>query len=143
MNRGADRENGSSQRGSLPPPRPLRRPAPLLLFAALPLLLLTGCASSKPHVDKSLMADRGAPARNEGVAEQYLIGCPDVLDVTVVGRPELSGRRTVAPNGRIDLGELGKPRVEGHTGPEVVRLLADRLRLPPEYVDVRVSAFRS
>jgi protein involved in polysaccharide export with SLBB domain len=89
------------------------------------------------------MADRGAPERNEGVAEKYTIGCPDTLDITVAGRPELNRHGTVGPDGRIDLGELGKPRVEGHTGPEVVRLLADKLRLPPEYVDVRVAAFDS
>jgi protein involved in polysaccharide export with SLBB domain len=94
-------------------------------------------------VDKSLMAERGAAERNEGVAERYRIGCPDVLEVTVVGRPELSGRFRVRPDGRADLGELGKPRVEGRTVLEVARQVAEALALPEEYVDVRVAEFRS
>jgi protein involved in polysaccharide export with SLBB domain len=95
------------------------------------------------RVEKGLMSDRGGTARNEGVAEHYLIGCPDVLEVTVAARPDLSRHCKVGPDGRIDLGELGRPRVQGRTVPEVARVVADALALPPEYVDVGVAEFKS
>jgi protein involved in polysaccharide export with SLBB domain len=115
----------------------------LLLSAFCFLPFVGGCASSRPHVDKSLLEERGSAARNEGVAERYVIGCPDVLEVTVAGRPELAVRAAVGVDGRADLGTLGKPRVEGHTVPEIARALADYLGLPVEYVDVWVAEYRS
>jgi len=111
-------------------------------FAIL-LFLLCGCVSTGPHVDKSLMADRGSTLRNAGVAERYVIGCPDVLEVAVAGHPELAARAAVGTDGRIDLGALGRPRVEGRTAPEVGRALAQQMALPPEYVDVWVAEYKS
>jgi protein involved in polysaccharide export with SLBB domain len=110
---------------------------------ALTLLCLAGCASDRAHVDRSLMADRSTTTRNEGVAEHYAVGCPDVLEVSVPDRPELSGRHTVGPDGRIGLEALGRPRVEGHTPPEIARLVADALGVPEGQVRVRVADYQS
>ncbi len=114
-----------------------------LLLCAIALFFLTGCLSAPRHVDKSLMAERGATIRNDGVAEHYLIGCPDILEVTVASRPDLSCRCKVRPDGCVDLGSLGRLRLEGRTAPAATAALAEALDLPPEYVDVRVAEFRS
>ena len=89
MNRGPGKDNGTREQRVSPSScclRPAARLLPLLLLASLALLPLTGCTSAPVNVDKSLMAERGATARNEGVAERYRIGCPDVLEVTVRSR---------------------------------------------------------
>jgi polysaccharide export outer membrane protein len=89
------------------------------------------------------MADRGRATRNQGVAEHYLVGCPDVLEIQVSGRPDWSGRYTVGPDGRIDLELLGRPRVEGRPLPEIAALLAGQAGLSPSEVRVRVAAYQS
>jgi protein involved in polysaccharide export with SLBB domain len=96
-----------------------------------------------PKVDRTLMAEKGSVTRNEGVAERYLIGCPDVLELVVAGQPEHSGRCVVGPDGRIDLGSLGRPRVEGRTTIQAAEGVARAAGLPPQYVAVRVVEFRS
>jgi protein involved in polysaccharide export with SLBB domain len=105
--------------------------------------LLVGCATGGGHVDQALLADRGSAARNEGVAERYTVGCPDVLEVAVPDRPDLSGRRTVGPDGRIDLGALGQVRVEGRTVPQITYWVGQQVGLPPGQVRVRVAEFKS
>jgi protein involved in polysaccharide export with SLBB domain len=114
-----------------------------LLSCALCLLAAAGCASSKPNVDRSLMAEGGGARRNEGVHERYLVHCPDVLDITVAGRADLSGQYAVGPDGRLNLGALGAPRVEGYTPPQIGELLAEALRLRPGQIAVRVADFNS
>jgi protein involved in polysaccharide export with SLBB domain len=103
--------------------------------------LLAGCATVRPHVDRTLMADKDTE-RNAGVAERYAVGCPDVLQVTIADRPELSKRYTVGADGRIDLGPLGRLRVEGLTTPEIAQQIAELARQPGG-VQVRVAAFES
>jgi protein involved in polysaccharide export with SLBB domain len=147
MKHGMGTDNGASEPGSDPDLPPLRRlPQLRALLALLPFLVMlasSGCATTQSHVDKDLMAERGAAVRNEGIADRYGIGCPDVLELTVGGHPELSHRYTVAPDGRIELDNLGQPRVEGRTAPEVAQAVADTLRLPPEYVEAQVVEFKS
>jgi protein involved in polysaccharide export with SLBB domain len=106
-------------------------------------LLLAGCALGQPHLDHVLLADRGAGVRNEGVAECYLVHCPDVLAIQVSDRPDLTGPHPVGPDGRIDLDGHDRLRVEGRTVPEIGRLVAREIGLPQEQVHVRVAAFNS
>src|SRR5438552_9181834 len=80
----------------------------LILLMCFPI----GCVVNRSQLDQTLRADRGTAARNEGVAEHYLVACPDVLDIAVAGRPEISGRRPVEPDGCLDLGQLGRVHVE-------------------------------
>src|SRR5262249_11528693 len=108
------------------------------LGAALLLLLPAACAN-RPYLDRALMAERGSGARNEGVAAAYRVGCPDVLELGVAGRPDLSGPHEVGPDGRVELGPLGRVRVEGLTPEEVAAQVADQAGLPPERVRVRVA----
>jgi len=112
-------------------------------WPGLGLLLLAGCALGQPHLDHVLLADRGAGVRNEGVAECYLVHCPDVLAIQVSDRPDFTGPHPVGPDGRIDLDGQGRLRVEGRTVPEIGRLVAREIGRPQEQVQVRVAAFNS
>jgi protein involved in polysaccharide export with SLBB domain len=107
------------------------------------LTLLAGCAQTRPHVDQAVKADRGGPARNEGVAEQYVIRCPDVLEVAAADYPDLPPRATVGADGRLDRDDLGRARVEGETAAEAARAVAAALGVPPAAVRARVVEYNS
>jgi protein involved in polysaccharide export with SLBB domain len=66
-----------------------------------------------------------------------------VLEVQVANHPETTGRFSVAPDGRIELGQYGSPRVEGQTTDAIEQLIADELQVPAETVKVRVAEYRS
>jgi protein involved in polysaccharide export with SLBB domain len=110
---------------------------------ALALCLLAGCALGRPHLDEALLADAGRAGRNQGVADHYLVGCPDVLDVTVEGHPEWTRPHTVKADGRIGLAGLGRARVEGLTVLEVSERIAERTGVPAGAVRVRVAEYNS
>ncbi len=125
----------------------LRRPPAFPVLSLLPLCLflvaLAGCIGPSGHVDRALMADRGGGTRNHGVAEKYTVGCPDVLDITVAGRADLSGQQAIGPDGRVSLGPAGAVRVEKRTPEEAAACVARRLGLAPGRVQVRVAQFKS
>ena len=116
---------------------------PVWFWLGLVLWLPAGCAGDRPHLDQALLTDKGAAVRNEGVADVYTVFCPDVLEIAVDGRPGLSGRRPVIVDGRIDLGYLGRLRVEGRTVPAITNRIAEVAGVPPEQVHVRVVDFNS
>jgi protein involved in polysaccharide export with SLBB domain len=119
------------------------KPRSAWLLLALPMLLhAPGCAKDRESVGKNLMAQQSVE-RMEGVAEHYRIACPDVIDLAVSERPEFNGRHEVQPDGRIDLGDYGKQRVEGRTPPEIATLIAEEVGVSTESVQVRVSDHRS
>jgi protein involved in polysaccharide export with SLBB domain len=107
------------------------------------LLLLSGCALDRAHMDRALLAEKGSLDRNRGVREQYTLRCPDILLVSVTNRPELSAARPIGPDGRIDMGTLGRLRIEGRTVPEVTRLVAAVAGESPDRVQISVSQFNS
>ncbi len=117
--------------------------------AWLLLLLLAGCSDYCARVRQALMSDRPAPrpAAASPAVEAYRVGFPDVLEVTVEGRPELTGQFDVQANGCIDLGPLGGLRVEGLAVSAIEEEIAraGRLReaLRRERVRVRVAKFKS
>jgi protein involved in polysaccharide export with SLBB domain len=78
-----------------------------------------------------------------GVPDQYLLGCPDVVEVKVIGRPDLGGCHTIGADGRIALGPLGRVRVEGLPVAEAAHAIADEANLPPERVRVDMVAYNS
>src|ERR1700704_2122195 len=100
--------------------------------------LVCGCASSRAHIEKELMSHPPGVPGQEGVSERYLVGCPDVLEIKIPHRPELSGKHVIATDGRIDLGDYGRPRVEGRELGEIARLLAADMGTHPAEVEVRV-----
>jgi protein involved in polysaccharide export with SLBB domain len=109
----------------------------------LGVLWLAGCQGVQPPVDRNLMADRGLNDRNAGVAERYAVFCPDVLDIVIQSRPDLSGPHPLGVDGRIDLDPLGRPSVEGQTCDEIAQAIADLARVPTRQVQIHVAAYRS
>ncbi len=117
------------------------RRSSVLGLAALGGLCLSGCVALRPRLDQALQTVPYPPARQEEVLDQYPVRCPDVIEVE--GRPEWAGVYAVGPDGRVSLGPLGRPRVEGLTPPEIARGVADLAGLPDEPVRVRVVEFHS
>lgn len=111
-------------------------------WLSLLLGLLAGCASGPPEFDRALMAGKNPSPERPGV-EAYTIGCPDVLDVVVAGRPEFTGPQSVGPDGCLRLGDLGRLRVEGLTVPEAAQRLALALGVPLERVRIDVAEYQS
>ena len=112
---------------------------------AWPLLLclLAGCAWGQVHLDQALLAEAGRAGRDQGVADQYLVGCPDVLDVTVEGHPAWRAPHTVKAYRRLGLARLGRVRVEGLAVPEIAERIAEQAEVPPATVRVRVAEYNS
>ncbi len=115
------------------------RPLALLLVLAA----LSGCCASRAQVKKNLMTDQAAVPGNQGVAEKYLVHWPDVLEISIRGQFEPGRICPMSLDGRIDLGSLGQPRVEGQTPPEIGRELAEKLGLRRDQVQVQVREYKS
>jgi protein involved in polysaccharide export with SLBB domain len=113
------------------------------LTLGLLVSLLVGCASGPPRFDQALMADQGAAARNQGVIQAYHVFCPDILEIRIAGQPELSGWRAIDAEGRIDLGRLGKLRVEERSPSQIVQLLSEENGIPADQIQVRVAEYNS
>ncbi len=74
------------------------------------------------------------------VADDYTIGREDVLDLQVLGRPDLSNTVFVDPAGRAQMPLLGEVDVEGATPSELgLRLTREYRLLDPSISDVMVS----
>jgi protein involved in polysaccharide export with SLBB domain len=85
---------------------------------------------------------RRRPAGEDAVS-RYCVHCPDVVELTVDGHPELSGKRTIGPDGRIDLSSKDRLRIEGCTLPDSVQLVAHEVSLESKQVKVQVAEFNS
>jgi polysaccharide export outer membrane protein len=107
----------------------------------LPMLLPSaGCVKDRAAVEKNLMARNLSP-NDDAVVQQYRVCCPDVIEIIAPNRTEFSATHEIGVDGRIDLGEYGKLRVEGKTTPEIARLLAEEIGEPDAIVKTR--QFRS
>jgi protein involved in polysaccharide export with SLBB domain len=105
-----------------------------------------GCGQlvqQRVEVEKKAPSDPHAATRSQDVMEAYQVGCPDVLEIGVAGAPAVKTRRTVGVDGRIDLGEYGKPRVDGRTPVEIAGLVAEHIGVVPGAVQVRIAEYRS
>jgi len=84
-------------------------------------------------------------ARVIGEAEEYVIGVPDLLELTVWQHPDLSGPLLVRRDGKVSVPLLGDTQAEGHTPSE----LAERIRaglsdfVAKPHVDVAVMEMNS
>jgi len=119
------------------------RGMPGRFWPGLLLSLLAGCATAQPHIEQALKADSRPTGTSAGAVESYHARCPDVLEVTVDGRPDLSGRKEIGPDGRIDLGSPGRARVEGLSAPDIARRVAEESEVAPAGVHVRVATYKS
>ena len=64
---------------------------------------------------------------NESLPLEYLIGPGDLVEVQVWDQPELSGRHTVGPSGKLSLPLIGEMKVQGLTRTEAANLVKSRL----------------
>ena len=99
--------------------------------------LAGGCVSTQPAVDQAMKAGQAAVTAPAQVASHYEVACPDLLEINLHGKTLW---REVRTDGRVDLGALGQPRVEGQTVPAIAAGLAG---LPASQVQVRVAEYRS
>jgi protein involved in polysaccharide export with SLBB domain len=96
-----------------------------------------------PKVDRALMADQGDAARSRAALLDYRIGSPDLLEITVENHRAIRFSKVVGPDGRVDLGRLGQPRIEGLTTVEAARSIAQNAAIPETRVHVEVTDYRS
>lgn len=111
----------------------------LCLFAA-------GCAHGvqyRADIEKKLMDQRAGLADRAQALEQYVIGCPDVVEITAADQPDGGALRTVGADGRIDLGAFGQLRIEGLTPAQAAALAASAMGVPAGAVQVRVAEYKS
>lgn len=101
------------------------------------LVLACGCAASPPPPSP--------PARVVGAAREYVIGVPDLLELTVWQQPDLSGSVLVRRDGMISVPLLGDVQAEGLTPKalaELIRVsLSDFVAKP--HVDIAVLEMNS
>jgi len=110
-------------------------------LAALALVAV-GCQAPRPATPTqvpTLPPTSPIPA----ASPDYPVVFPDVLEISVPGKPECTGRRLVYPDGRIDLGAHGAVLAEGCTAAEITRRIADAAGVSPQQVQCRVAAARS
>src|SRR5262245_5934911 len=113
----------------------------LALACGLALAPVGGCRAVRPH-DPAALEARATPTAPV-VAAAYTTSCPDVLEVTVTGRPELSGASAVGADGAIGLGNLGRLTVEGLTPSEAALRVAGAAAVPPGQVRVSLAEYNS
>jgi polysaccharide export outer membrane protein len=96
---------------------------------------LTGCADFR--------AAQVATSQHSPVSldlPSYRVGCPDVLLVTFVARPDWDCLVSVDVDGTLPLAEsLGRPRVQGLTIEETRRIIAEAGHLSPDGVAVSLA----
>jgi len=111
------------------------------------LFLLAGCTSSNwrdwdPFAPPPTTAP---PARVAGDVEEYRIGVPDLLELTVWQHPDVSGPILVRRDGKVSVPLMGDIQAEGFTPTElstqIRTALSDYISNPR--VDVAVTEMRS
>lgn len=107
------------------------------------LALTAGCAVHRSRLEEALMAQRAPRALESSPALAYHLLCPDVVEINVAGAPAWSGRHRVGADGKIDLAEAGRVRVEGLTPPQVAATVAELACVDPGVVAVNVVEYSS
>ncbi len=109
-----------------------------------PLLALGGgCVTSRAQIERAVVAQSAPSAQNQQIEASYRVHCPDVLRVSFTDLPQYNASRPVEADGRLDLGDAGRPRVDGGTVPEIVRAVASSVGVSPQRVHVAVADYRS
>lgn len=103
------------------------------------LLALTGCAGGRAHLRDALASQPPPPGHH--LEAEYVVRCPDVLEVRIESQPDAGGRFEVGPDGRVAL--PGRPRVAGLSPPRIAGLLAHERQVAEAAVRVHVVEYRS
>ncbi|VTS05005.1 polysaccharide biosynthesis/export family protein [Tuwongella immobilis] len=108
----------------------------MVALAVLPWL--GGCASDSASRNKSCLPCQAATVMPP-VSNLYVIGFGDVLTVGVIDGQETLRESMIDEEGRFDLGELGRVRLEGQTILQASHTLGQVMKLPPERISLHVS----
>jgi protein involved in polysaccharide export with SLBB domain len=110
-----------------------------LVLPALFTIMLSGCFRAvRQDVDLPPPPVPIEPARI------YTLACPDVVEIGLVRSPDDPVRiAAVNSEGDIDLGSLGKVRVDGMTVHDARQAIAERAGCSANDVQVRVARYRS
>jgi polysaccharide export outer membrane protein len=109
------------------------------LVALAMSILLTACASPRPdhpeafraiekRVTTAFMSKEDLALIEESNNPVYQMGSGDVVRLEVFGRPEVSGKHIVGPDGRITVPLAGEIELGNHTREEGRDLVTQRLR---------------
>jgi polysaccharide biosynthesis/export protein len=113
------------------------RPTGSLAALAVGLALaLGGCAAPQACYCRGT-------AGNAASTSAYTVACPDVIELNVASRPDLSGRATIEPGGAISFGSGDRLRVDGLTPDEIAENIAIELPCSRSAVQVRVAEYVS
>jgi protein involved in polysaccharide export with SLBB domain len=113
-------------------------------FLLLISFVLSGCGDCK-----FLAQNCPSPPDPQSAAEipapnaAYLIGCPDILEISSIDFPQWDVLASVDVDGRLPLEHPGNPRVDGRTLDDVKFELAQMASVSPERVSVRLASARS
>jgi polysaccharide biosynthesis/export protein len=113
----------------------------LLSALVLGALLLCGCAGSHKRIDNAMQTP--PVSRTPFSVEPYTLGCPDVLEVSIIGQTDVPNRCPVGVDGRLELGNLGRVRVEGQTSAQAVETIATTAGVAPNKVRLRILEYKS
>lgn len=107
-----------------------------LLLTSLVVIVLVGCESA-PVLPARIPEDPGL--------DTYVIGVPDLLQVTVWEQPDLSGEVLVRRDGKISVALVGDEMAAGRTPEELARQIESGLArfVSEPRVDVAVVEMRS
>lgn len=109
-----------------------------------PLLALgSGCVTNRGQIEQAVRAGHASPTYFRQLAAAYRARCPDRIQIDIAGLPQYSGVKRIEPDGCIDLGDAGRPEVDSDTTPEIVRVVAELVNVPPEHVHVTVTEYNS
>jgi protein involved in polysaccharide export with SLBB domain len=122
--------------------RPLRTLA-FVAAAGFFLFANVGCATFGHHESYPFSKPDPRDALPVNVTEIYTVACPDVISIEFRERPGWNVQVAVEPDGEIELGRIGRVRVEGLPIPEIGPRIAERAGLAPSSVQARVASYRS
>jgi protein involved in polysaccharide export with SLBB domain len=108
--------------------------------ATLALALCAGCVGAEPRIRTALKNPQSAPP--VATATIYTVSCPDVLEVVIANRPNLSGRYAIDPDGTITL-DAARVSVEGQTTESAAAKIAAVVGRPASGVRVAVAEYKS
>lgn len=127
-----------------------------IINCAFALLLMAGSVAGAQTVPPAAPPAQAQPAARppappsqatKDVAEGYVLGADDVVEVTVLGQPEFTTRARVKANGTIQLPFIGEQRLAGETALSLAPKIAEKLRAGGYYakpvVNIEISSFAS
>jgi polysaccharide export outer membrane protein len=117
----------------------------IIMYAKRPFLFLIPLLVGVSHPALALRSDAETTAPNKNamvVPAGYRIETDDVLEITVLGEPELSRSLTVLPDGQVSYPYLGQIRVEGLTVMSLTEQIRKALTAQIRHPEVTISVVK-